>query len=253
MDEQQSIPGGIPSVSSFIARSTDVFAAPGELFTEVAAAPVQTSSWLLPLALSIVLSLVFTYALYYNGNLRQQIYDMQTRGMQKAVEEGKMTQERFDQVKEGMESSGPGWFMLIGGGGAIVSILVMFFCATLVLWLAVKLAFKFTGSYKKVLEIFGLASIIGLLGSIVTLLMMNVFNSVHATPSGSLLIMESFDTDKMEHKLLASLNVFTLWQAGVLGMGIARVTGKPTGAGLGLVYGLWLAWAIAASFLGLAR
>ena len=252
MDQQQPMAES-PSVSSFLTRATNVFTSPTELYGEVASAPPQTSSWLLPYLASMLLAVVFTFSLYNNATLRQQIYDMQTQGMQKAVEQGKMSQERFDQMKEGMESSGPMMFMLIGGGGAVIALTCYFFGITLLLWLIMKFGLKFAGTYGKMLEVYGLASVIGLLGAIVTLLMMNFLNSMHATPSGSLLIMNSYDRNNFVHNLLASLNVFTLWQAAVAGIGVAKVSNKSNGTGMGIVFGLWLVWVIVSSALGWVR
>ena len=242
-----------PPVSSFMTRATNVFTSPSELFGEVASAPPQTSSWLLPYIASLLLAIVFTFALYNNAALRQQIYDMQTQGMQKAVEQGKMTQEQLDQIKDRMESSGPMMFMLIGAGSTVVILTVIFFGVTLILWLMTKFGLKFEGTYTKMLEVYGLSSLIGFFGAIVALLLMNLLNSMHATPSGSLLIMSSYDRNNFMHNLLTSLNVFTLWQVAVVGVGIAKLSNKSSGTGVGIVFGLWLVWVIVASALGWVR
>ena len=170
--------------------------------------------------------------------------------MKKAVAEGKMTQEQFDQVSERIESTGPVMFMLIGSGFAIVSLTAMFFCGTLVVWLAAKFGMKFTGTYGKMLEVYGLASLIGLLGSIVALLLMNVFDSMHATPGCGMLLMNSFDPTSTIHRLLASINVFTMWQVAVLGVGVAKVSRSTIGKGVGIVFGLWTLWVILSSVMG---
>ena len=248
MDEQHSVLQSQPS--SFMTRATNVFTAPGELYSEVASAPAQSSSWLVPFLISIGLAIVFTFALYNNLSLRQQIYDMQTRTIQKSVDEGKMPQERADEMRERMENSGPVMFMLIGGGSAIFGIAVMFFGATLVLWLIAKFGLKSSGNYQKMLEVFGLASLVSILGSIITLIMMNLFDTMHASPGGGLLVMNSFDPANTGHKLLASLNIFTIWQASVLGIGVAKISGKSSGVGIGVTLGLWALWAVVSSLLG---
>jgi len=146
--------------SSLLSRATDVFAAPGDLFEEVAVAPVQQSSWIVPYVLSLVMAIVITFSIYNNASLRQQAYDRQEQAMKQAVAQGKMTQEQYDQMTERMESTGPVMFMVFGGGVVIVIITCVFFGATLIVWLVSKFALKFTGSYGKMLEVFGLASII---------------------------------------------------------------------------------------------
>lgn len=231
-------------------RATNVFMSPAELYTEVASTPVQTSSWLIPFILSILITVLFTFALYNNPDLRSQIYDMQAQGMRTAVEQGRMTQEQADTVRDQMESSGPVVFILFGSVSAGFMVVIVFFGAALVLWLAAKFFMKFTGSYKKMLESFGLSSFIGLLGSIIALLMMNLLGSMLATPSGAFFIRDSFDRTNFVHGLLASMNVFTIWQVAVVGLALSKLSGKSTGMGLAIAFGLWLVWTIIASLLG---
>src|SRR5258707_1878665 len=164
MSDQPLPSATTPQAASFMTRAANVFTAPGELYAEVASAPPQTSSWLAPFLISIALALVFTFAIYNNPSLRQEIYDMQGKAFQKSVDEGKMTQERADQMREGMENSGPMMFMLIGGGTAIFGISFVFFGAPLILWMIAKFGFKSPAGYSKVLEIFGLSGLIGVLG-----------------------------------------------------------------------------------------
>ncbi len=250
MNEQQSSTT-TPQISFFMTRATNVFSSPGELYAEVSAAPAQTSSWLVPFLLSLVLAFIFTFAIYNNPTLRGQIYDMQSRGMQKQVDEGKMTQERADTIREQMESTGPLMFMVFGAGFASIGIAMMFFGATLLLWIVAKFAAKFNGGYKKMLEIYGLASLISILGSLVMLIMINFFDTMYAQPSASLLVLNSFDPTNSTHRLLASINIFTLWQATTIGVGISKVSGKSFGIGIGISVGLWLLWAVASSLLGI--
>ena len=252
MDEQQQ-PSTSQNVSSFTTRMTNIFTSPSELYTEVAASPVQTTSWLIPMLTSIILGIVFTFVLYNNPSLRQQIYDIQASGLQKAVEEGKMTQERADEMRDRMESSGSTMFMLFGAGGAIVSIAAMFFIGSLALWLAAKIALKFGGSWGKILEMFGLTWLIGVLGTIITLIMVNLFTSMYATPSGSLLVMNGFDIANKGHRLLSSLNIFTIWQTALVGIGLSKLSGKSAGIGMSVAFGLWLLWVVITVVTGFGR
>ena len=91
---------------------------------------------------------------------------------------------------------------------------------------------------------------IGILGSIVTVLMMYALDSIHATPGGSLLLMGSFDPHNIGHNLLASLNVFTLWQTAVVGIGLAKISGKSNGVAMGTAFGLWALYTLATSLIG---
>jgi hypothetical protein len=82
---------------------------------------------------------------------------------------------------------------------------------------------------------------------------MHVFDSVHASLGGGLLVMNHFDPENMGHKLLASISVFGLWQTALVGMGIAAVSGKPASTGMGMAFGLFAVWVILSSALGWVR
>lgn len=250
MDEQQSIATPAPVVSSFMTRATNVFMSPSELFSEVAATPVQSSSWVIPFIVSLLLAIVSTYAVYNNATLRQQIYAMQEKGMHKAVADGKMTQEQMDRASEQMENSGPVMFMIFGAGFQFVATCAMLFLGSLLFWIGAKVVMKFSGSYGKVLEVVGLASCIAILGTIITIMLMNLMNSMTATPGGGLLLGESFDPLNKGHKLLAALNLFTLWEMGLIGLGLAKISGKLIGQGLMIAFGLWALWTIGLSMIG---
>jgi hypothetical protein len=246
MEQQQTT----VTPSSFMTRATGVFASPGEVFQEVASAPVQTSSWMLPYIFSLLITVVFTVALFNNPSLRQQILEPQQQKMQKQVDAGKMSQENYDKAVSMMES--PAMFYAFGIIGSVIFVSAAIFGAPLVIWLAVKWVLKAAVPYKKMLEVYGLTIMVGLLGAIITLLLMHVFDNVHASLGGSLLVMNHYDQDNIGHNLLASLGVFGLWQTALVGMGISKVTGKSSGTGMGLAFGLFALWVIVSSALGLA-
>ena len=232
------------AVTSAMTRMSNVFMAPAELYSEVASAPPQTSSWLLPFMVLILIAVVSTFAVYNNPTLRQQIYTMQEAGMKKAVADGKMTQEQMERGSDQMENSGPVMFILIGSVIQLVAICAIFFLGALLLWLIVKLGLKSSVSYSKILETLGLSEWIGVLGAIITIILMNVMNSMTATPGGALILGEAFDPLNKGHKLLAALNVFTLWQVAVSGIGVSKITGKSIGTGMIVAYGAWAFWVI---------
>lgn len=237
MNEQQAISTPQPAVTSFMTRMTNVFMGPSELFSELATAPPQTSSWLMPLFVTTVLSMVFTYVLFSNPSFRHQMMEAQTAAMQEQVAKGQMTQENADRASEIMES---GNIVLFTGlfGSLIVPAIIMLLAA-LFLWLVLKVALKSPSNYKKAMELYGLASLVGGLGVIVSLILIHAFDTIHATPSGALLVVNVFDRTNFTHKLLSSLTVFGIWQTAVIGIGLAKISGKSNGTGLGVAFVLW--------------
>ena len=74
-----------------------------------------------------------------------------------------------------------------------------------------------------------------------------------ATPSGALALLGSFDpTDKL-HMLFASLNIFSIWQTVVIGIGLSKLSDKQTGAGMGAAFALWIIWVALSILIGIAR
>jgi hypothetical protein len=247
--EEHAQPPPDAAVSPFLTRATNVFASPGELYSEVASSPVQTSSWALPYIISLVLTVLLTVALFNNPSLRQQLLDTQKQEIQHQVDAGKMPQETADRSIEFLESSS--MVMIIGMLAAVLFVTIALFGIPLVLWLVAKFGLKAAINYNKMLEVYGLATLIGILGGIVSVLLMHVFSSVYATPGGSMFFMSGgFNSHNVLHNILASLSLFAIWQAVVAGVGMAKISGKTTGTGIGIVLGLWFLWVILVSFLG---
>ena len=251
MDQQTNLSPGSTAVSSFGARAMGVLTSPGDLFSEVASAPVQTSSWLLPYLITLLVAAVVTYSLSSTPSLRQQILEPQQQQMQKQLDEGKMTQQQFDQAVAMMES--PVMFFVISFGISAIIVTVALFGIPLALWLTAKLALKSPASYQKMLEVYGLTSLVGALSAVITLLLWHVFDSVHASLGGSLLVMNNFDKENLGHELLASVTVFGLWETALLGQGMAKVSGKSASTGMGIAFGLLAVWVIVSSLLGWVR
>lgn len=237
-------------ISLFSERMVDIFSAPAKLYTEIAIAPVQNSSWVVPYIFALCVALFSTITILSDQTLRSQALSPQIQAIQERVDKGEITQEQMDTATEFMES---GSMMLITGSiSALIMITIAVFGVPFIFWFVVKLFFKAQAGYKKLLEIYGLSTLIGILGSILTVLMIFLFNSILASPSGSLILIDSFDHKNMAHRFLASLNFFTIWQMVVLGIGVAKVSNKSINTGIGITMGLWLTWVIITLLLNLS-
>ena len=129
-----------------------------------------------------------------------------------------------------------------------LTLAVVFFATALILWLIGKFALKAEGGYGKYLELWGASQWIGALGGIITLLMIVAMNTVHAAPGGVMAVLQDFNRHDTTHRLLSSLNVFTIWQMVVVGIGLAKFAGKPSGTGIGVALGLWVVWVLISVF-----
>lgn len=249
MSEEIPLPKA-PSLSSVI---MNVFSSPVEAFQGLRESESKPSFWIIPLLATLVIVIAVTYLLATNEVFHQQIIDGQVQAMNKMVQEGKMTQDQASQTIERMQGAGTGMFMAFGILFGSVFVALFFFLGGLFLWLGNKLILKSTAGYSKHLEIYGISTWIGILGGIVTILLMYGMNSMYASPSAALAVLSHYDvTDKM-HKLLSEINIFAIWQAIVVGIGLSSLANKKVLAGISLAVGLWIIWVPVSIFLNLAR
>jgi hypothetical protein len=233
---------------SFTDIIINVFASPGEAFEGIRTSPSRGSVWIIPLVFVLLLSSVSVWIMFSNETLREQALAAQKERIEEQARSGQITQEQADQALEGMERGG-GMIAAFGIVGAVITVSVVFFVTTLIFWLVGKLALKAEAGYGKYLELWGASQWIGILGGIVTLLMIIAMNTLYAAPSGALAVLQNFNRQDVVHRLLASLNLFTIWQMVVVGIGLAKFSAKPSGAGIGVAMGLWILWVLISVFL----
>ena len=249
MQEQQSS-AAQPSIMS---KLMNVFTSPSEAFEGISSSPSKTSSWLYPFIATIVISILGSFLVVTNESLRAQIVDAQEKSLQQMVESKRMTQQQADAQIEGMRGMGVGMFMAFGIVFALVFIALYYFGGSLFLWLTGKFALKSTAGYGKYLEVYGISSWIGVLGGLITTLLIIGMNSLYASPSAALAVFSDYDVTNDMHKYMSAANAFSIWQAAVLGIGLSKLSGKGTGAGVGVAFGLWLVWVVISVSLGIAR
>jgi hypothetical protein len=243
--EEQAPAAPTISISDII---MNVFASPAEAFEGIRTSPTRASVWLMPLIVLILVTSLFSVMIFTNETLKMQFSDSQSQRLQERVNSGQMTQEQADQQLDGMERMG-GMMIAFGIIGTVISMSVIFFASALVLWLVGKFALKAEGGYGKYLELYGTSGWIGILGAIITLLMMVGLGSMYASPSASLAVLSEFKPTDTTHRLLSSINIFNLWQFYVLGVGLAKYSQKSIGTGVTAAAVLWIAWTLVAVFL----
>jgi len=96
--------------------------------------------------------------------------------------------------------------------------------------------------------LYGASQWIGILGFIVMILLAVAFSSMYASPSGALAVLSNYNPKDTTHKLLSAINIFTIWQIVVVGIGMAKYAGKSTGTGISVGVGLWIAWVLLSVF-----
>lgn len=248
MEEQAPAPPAISLGDSIM----NVFASPAAAFEGLGNTRPSGKLWVIPLIVTLFTIVLFSYVFSTNETFHGQMIDAQAQAMHKAVQDGKMTQDQADRAEEQMQKMG-GMFMVIGIVFGSIFVLLYFFAGPLFLWLANKMVLKSPVGYGKHLEMYGISSWIGALGAVITLLLMYALNSMYATPSGALAVYTNFDITNTTHKILAVINIFSIWQCAVIGVGLSKLSGKSTGAGLGIAFALWIIWLVVSVWLGINR
>jgi hypothetical protein len=248
MEEQQPLPPA-PSSGKVI---SDIFTSPGDVFQALKGTASASLLWVFPLIGSILVAVIMVIMMFTNESLKSEMKEIQSKAIQKMVDEGKMPQEQADTIESSYDSR---LGMMIGFGiiGAAIFIALYFFGGALFLWLADKLVLKSPEGYGKHLELYGISSWIGVLGGFITLLMILGLGSITATPSAALAVFGNYDPTSNLHKVLTAINIFSIWQTAVIGIGLSKFSGKTTTMAMSVAFVMWVIWIAISVALGLAR
>ncbi len=254
MDEANTTPTGSTEnlEMSLSDKLMNVFAAPGELFENVAKSEKKNSNWSVPLIITMVVSIIFVLVVFSQAPIQDQMRDQQEKSFQKRIDSGKMTQEQADQAAAMIPKAGSPMFMIIGCVSAAAGAAVILFGFTLAFWLVGKWGFKSSAPYSKALEVVGLSMYIYVLGSIITMLLMIAMGSLYATPSLALAVAQ-YDPTNTLHKLLSSISAFTFWFLFVISVGLGKIFSVSTAkalTGVGVLWVLFTAVSVLVSFGG---
>lgn len=115
MNQPDSTPSDprVDEPSSLGTRLFNVFAAPGELFEELRHAQPAHSNWLVPLVLSMSVSILFTVVVFSQPDIVARIKAQQEEALAARVEAGKMTPEQAEQAVAGMQLVGSPRVMIL--------------------------------------------------------------------------------------------------------------------------------------------
>lgn len=231
-----------PPAMSLPARLLNVFAAPGEVFDDVRASARCTANWLAPVLLACVIAAASAIVVASQPAIQQQIREQQEGAVEKQVQAGKMTREQADQQLAMMQKFvTPTLMSIFGAAAAIVISFISLFGWSLVLWLAGLWFLKTRFNYMKAVEVVGLATMIGVLGTIVKLLLQVNLSNPASSPSLALAV-KDFDPKNTLHLVLAGLNAFDIWRVVVMSVGLSRLAGSPFARAAVPVLGFWLLW-----------
>jgi hypothetical protein len=237
-------PGSKRSPTSIWSRLLNVFAAPAEVFEEVKNCAPSMSNWLAPALIYAVVGVVSAFVIFSQPAIIQQIHDQQAKVMDQQVKNGKMTQDQADKALAAMDKfAGPTMLKIFVSVSAVIGSFVHILWWAFVLWLLGQLFLKVKTPFLKNLEVAGLATMILVLGAMVTILLTVITGKLGVSPSLALLVSD-FDIKNKAHLLLAAVNIFSFWQIGVAACGLSRLTGAPFSKTLLILAVYWLAFTL---------
>lgn len=237
---------------NFTDKMTGVFTEPSRVFENVKLFGPKVIDWLVPLLLLIGLTILSTYLLTSNPEIKAEI-DLRTRQaseerLDKLVKEGKITQQQKEEQLEQIEkfTSGP-VMQIIQYISITVFMFVFAFILSAIYWLIWIFILKGQGGYNHALSVYGLSLFINLieviLVSIVALLMSKLINSFSVA---AFLEIEKGTTLSY---ILSKINPFTFWWLYVLGVGLGKVYSVPKNKSLITIFVLWIIYVVIAKFI----
>lgn len=219
----------------------NVFAAPGEVFAEIRAAPVSAANWLVPALLIIVVGWTAAWLIFSQESFLHQVTEIADKAIEKQIEKTHVGKEQAEAMRQ-MAQKWSGLNMKIWAvAGPVLAAFFFPFWRGLIFWLFGAKLFKGNFSYMKAVEAAGLANMVGVLDALVKTLLILSLGNLFASPSLALLVKE-FDPQNPVHSLFAVVNVMTLWALVVRSLALARLSGVSFAKGALVVFGLWAAF-----------
>jgi hypothetical protein len=234
--------GVLPAPATSLAgRLMNVFAAPGDVFSEVKTAAPSVANWLVPAILFMVLSWLSAALIFSQPAIRQQISELSTKAIDRQVEKGKLSGAQAEQARAAAEKFGRVGSEIGAVVGPVFAAFISPFFGGLILWLVGSFALKGPFPYMKAVEVAGLSNMILALGVIVKTLLILITGNLFASTSLALAV-KDFDPQNSVHSLLTMMDVMVLWLLTVRSIGLARLSGASVGKAALWIFGIWIAF-----------
>jgi Yip1 domain len=226
----------------------NVIAAPGEVFETIRTREPVLSNWLAPLVYSVIASIIFTWVAFSQPAVLQEMRQAQDAELARQVASGKLTEQQAAQAKAGIEKMQDYFKYIAVAGATFMPPLILFFGA-LVVWILGRIICGGDYGYGKALEITGLANVIGLVTTAVTLPLVIIKGSINAGPN-LLTVIPNLQPATPAGTAAAFVNLGQIWWVVVLGIGLAKCGDGKAAKGIAATGGVYLFFALI--FTGLA-
>jgi hypothetical protein len=223
-----------------------VLSEPSPTFENIRRAGPRTSDWMVPLMVLTVIVMVGTFLKFSNETFKADMRQKAQEQMQQQVRDGKMTQEQADGAMDQIEKVAP-FQQYLAVGGVLFTIPIVFFLMALIYWLLTKYAMKGTAAFAAVLSVYGLTAYIGAIDQVIAIILGYATGNPMATFSPALFM--KADLGSRLYKFLMNMNPITIWSYFVFAIGLHKVAELSKARAYALVFGLWLLWIVALTFI----
>ena len=221
-----------------VARLTNVFATPGDVFEDVRQSPSTETNWIVPALIVMVLGWLGAALVFSQDSIRFQVREMSEKAIEKQIEKAHMSESQAQAVRQAAERYGDIGMKINAVLMPAVAAWVLPFWGGLLIWLIGKFVFKADFPYMKAVEASGLSNMIVALDAIVRTLLILVTTNLFASASLMLLV-KNWNQENTVHGLLALVNIMSFWLLGVRAMALARLSNVSFTKAAVWIYGVW--------------
>lgn len=228
-----------PETKSELARLTGVVWEPGTTFPDIAARP----RWWPPLAIVIVLSLVFMYSFSQHVG-----WD---RFMRQQMETNPRMQQLDPAQREQAMTRGAQFAPIMGYVGAVVGFPVMTLIAAGAFLFVFRILLGADLTFRQVFAVYCYALVPTILSSVISLAVLflkdpDQYDLQNPAMTNIGAFLDPLNTPKWLHSLASSIDVFTIWVLILLATGLAAASRKISwGSSLSAVLGTWVVYVLA--------
>lgn len=249
---QSEIFSSEPEEMSLIDKLIGVLVEPSRVFEYIKVKGSKTVDWLIPILLLIVFTILSSWTIMQNPEIKADLDAKQRAAIEenldKAVKEGKITQQQKEEQLEQIEkfTGGPA-MQIIQYISIAVFMFVFLFVLSGVYFFIWTFLLKGQGKFSDAVSVYGLSTVISLieviLVAIVSLLMAKLINGISVA---AFLDVEKGTTLSYA---LSKINPFTFWWLYVIGVGLSKVFVVPKGKSLITIFALWFVYVVIAKFI----
>jgi hypothetical protein len=243
MEVPHDLQAETPGRMSLPARLLGVITNPAAVYDDVSATPRTPSNWVAPWILLVIATAVLTQLLIQNAEFAAQLMSVMREQVDLLVNDGAVPREDADRQLALLQPGMPLFTVLSIAGPAFWG-LGMVFALSLLYWLIGRSAMRAFAPYMKVVEVVGLASLIGVIELCVSTGLILATGTLTITPTAAALF-PSVAQDSLLYALLLKANPFSVWLVIVTSVGLARLFARDVPKVIVLILSLWILWTVA--------